>query len=179
VGSIYRSQGRWRLNWRWRGGGRRGKGYWCKWTRVNRRGDYSGDRQRARVSHGDAVDSLRHAADNSEGLTAVRTFIQGRWARGEGLRLAGVASSTPAAKIFHPRRYPSTLGTNRDVGSTNHGGGSHRRWGQSRWRSDPPGHCTIRISFQSIWQSIFRLDFLPISNGNSINFLQQYCRAIN
>jgi hypothetical protein len=39
----------------------------------------------------------------------------------------GVESSSPAAKIFHLRRYPSTLGTNRDVGSTNHGGGSRRR----------------------------------------------------
>jgi hypothetical protein len=41
-----------------------------------------------------------HAAGNGEGLTAVSPFIHGRWARGKGLRLAGVASSSPAARIL-------------------------------------------------------------------------------
>jgi hypothetical protein len=49
------------------------------------------------------VNRARRAAGNDEGLTAVRTLIQGRWARGEGLRLAGVASSSPAARILLPR----------------------------------------------------------------------------
>jgi hypothetical protein len=55
-----------------------------------------------RGSHDDAVAQLGHAVDNGEGTTTVTNFTRGRWARGDELRLAGVASRSPAAKIFDP-----------------------------------------------------------------------------
>jgi hypothetical protein len=41
--SIYRLQGRWRVNWRWRGGGRRGKRSLAQVNRGCYRGKTTGD----------------------------------------------------------------------------------------------------------------------------------------
>jgi hypothetical protein len=56
------------------GGGRRAL---AQWLGVQRRGNCSGDQRGARVSHGDAVDRQRHAADNGDDLTVVRILIRG------------------------------------------------------------------------------------------------------
>jgi hypothetical protein len=95
-----------------RGGGRElwarraavggGEEHWRAWIGVPCRGNCSGDQRRAGVSRGDAVARLGHAVDNGDGTTTVTNFTRGRWARGEAQRLAGVVSSSPAAKIFNP-----------------------------------------------------------------------------
>jgi hypothetical protein len=56
------------------GGGRRAL---AQWLGVLRRGNRSGDQQRARAGYNDAVERVRHAADNGDGLTAVRFLIRG------------------------------------------------------------------------------------------------------
>jgi hypothetical protein len=57
------------------GGGRRAL---AQWLGVLRRGNRSGDQRRARAGYGDAVERVRHAADNNDGLTAVSILIRGR-----------------------------------------------------------------------------------------------------
>jgi hypothetical protein len=54
-------------------------------------------------------------------------------------------------RFFYPWGYPSTSSGSSDSDSTNHGGESSAARSFWRWRSDPPGHCTIRIPFQSMW----------------------------
>jgi hypothetical protein len=77
-GSIYRARKRWPVNRARRAAAREKKSSLVQQLGVQSRGNCSGDQRRARVSHGDAVDRQRHAAGNGEGLTAVRTLIQGR-----------------------------------------------------------------------------------------------------
>ena len=50
--SIYRLQGRWRVNWSWRGGGRRGKRLLALAIRGVHRGKLTGDE---RVGYGDSL----------------------------------------------------------------------------------------------------------------------------
>jgi hypothetical protein len=57
------------------GGGRRAL---AQWLGVLRRGNCFGDQRRARAGYGDAVERVRHATDNGDGLTAVRILIRGR-----------------------------------------------------------------------------------------------------
>jgi hypothetical protein len=71
-------------------------------VRVHGRGELIGDDGTMVRSHGDAVDGQRHAADNSDGTTAVRTLSTCGEQKGKGLRLAGVASRSPAARIPLP-----------------------------------------------------------------------------
>jgi hypothetical protein len=49
----------------------------AQWLGVLHRGNRSGDQRRARAGYGDAVERVRHAADNGDGLTAVRILIRG------------------------------------------------------------------------------------------------------
>jgi hypothetical protein len=72
-------------------------------VRVHSRGELTGDDGTVVRGHGDAVDGQRHAADNGDGTTAVRTLSAGGEQVGEVPRLAGVESSSPAAKILLPR----------------------------------------------------------------------------
>jgi hypothetical protein len=71
-------------------------------VRVHSRGELTGDDGTVVRSHGDVVDGQRHAADNDDGTTAVRTLSTGGEQKGKGLRLAGVASRSPAARIPLP-----------------------------------------------------------------------------
>jgi hypothetical protein len=78
AGSIYSARKKWPVNRAIRAAARERRRTLAQRLGVQRRGNCSGDQWRARVSHGDAVDRQRHAAGNGEGLTAVRTLIQGR-----------------------------------------------------------------------------------------------------
>jgi hypothetical protein len=123
---ILREGGDREFDW-WRAAVRERENLLAQWLGVQRRGNCSGDQRGARMSHGDAVDKQRHAADNGDGITAVRILIRGRWARGEVSRLAGVASSSPAAIIF----YPATLSTFLEYEL---GRRRHESWQGDRWR---------------------------------------------
>jgi hypothetical protein len=108
------------------GGGRRAL---AQWLGVLRRGNCFGDQRRARAGYGDAVERVRHATDNGDGLTAVRILIRGRWVRGEVPRLAGVTSSSLTAMIHHP----ATLSINSRHESSHWWYESRRRISHWRW----------------------------------------------
>jgi hypothetical protein len=77
AGSIYSARKRWPVNRARHAAARERRRTLAQRLGVQHRGNCSGDQRRARVSHGDAVDRQRHAAGNDEGLTVVRTLIQG------------------------------------------------------------------------------------------------------
>jgi hypothetical protein len=53
----------------------------------------------------------------------VRSYLIDDEKRGKVRRLAGLVSSSTTVMIFStPRRYPFTLGTNKNAGGMNHGG---------------------------------------------------------
>jgi hypothetical protein len=73
--SIYRAQRRWpEIQMIMHGGRRKGRAL-VQWFRVLSRGDGSGDQRRARVSHGDAVDGQRHAAQGREAVVHRRANL--------------------------------------------------------------------------------------------------------
>jgi hypothetical protein len=70
VASIYRTRQQWLgISVVTRGGWRRERPL-AQWLGVQHRGNRSGDQRRARAGYGDAVERVRHAADNGDGLTA-------------------------------------------------------------------------------------------------------------
>jgi hypothetical protein len=77
VASIYWKEERWRSIWLSSAGGRRRRRALAQWIGVQHRGNRSGDQRRARADYGDAVERVRHAADNGGGLTAVRILVRG------------------------------------------------------------------------------------------------------
>jgi hypothetical protein len=102
VGSIYRFQGRWRLNRWWRGGGRRWRRTQVRWIRVQCRGNKSGGRREARGSHGDAVGVLGYVAQGRATAVHWRAYLLSRKTeRRKWQWVTGVISSSPTAKIFH------------------------------------------------------------------------------
>jgi hypothetical protein len=64
--SIYRGLKRWCSIWPSSAGGRRGERVLAQRIRVPRRGSYSGDQQRARAGHDNAVERYKHAARGRE-----------------------------------------------------------------------------------------------------------------
>jgi hypothetical protein len=96
----------------------------------------------------------RRGFDDGENL------IHGRWARGEGLQLAGVASSPPAAKIplprdaIHPPRAWILTPVTRIMA------GFHRRWDLLVWSQ--PGTVPWRSPFSRLTEHLgawFTLNF--------------------
>jgi hypothetical protein len=73
--SIYRAQRWWpEIRMIMHGGWRKVRAL-VQWFRVLSRGDGSGDQRRARVSHGDAVDGQRHAAQGWEAVVHRRANL--------------------------------------------------------------------------------------------------------
>jgi hypothetical protein len=153
LGAVDSSPQSWR--WLWWSTESKGESRWCgRWSETR-----GGQRRRF---------------DDGENL------IHGRWARGEGLRLAGVASSPPAAKIPLPRdaihppraRIATSVARITVEGAV---GGEDSRAGDLIHYS----YCTIAECMQSTWQTIFEHDFLPNLYGNSYQTLQQSYRATN
>jgi hypothetical protein len=98
--SIYRVRERWPRIWATTRGGRRNKSSLVRvsacpqsWRAHRRRWDCPREsRRRGRWTE--------TRGGYGDGTTAVSPFIHGRWSRGGVPRLAGVASSSPAARIF-------------------------------------------------------------------------------
>jgi hypothetical protein len=124
VASIYRTQQRWLgISVVTRGGWRRERSL-AQWLGVQRCGNRSGDQRRARVGYGDAVERFRHAADNGDGLTAVRILVRGVVSKGRGTAASRSGVQLTGGEDFPtPRCYPSATSTNPDAGDTNCGRG--------------------------------------------------------
>jgi hypothetical protein len=69
--SIYSARKRWPVNRAIRAAARE-RSSLVQQLGVQCRGNCSGDQRGARVSHGDAIDSQRHAADNGDGTMAMK-----------------------------------------------------------------------------------------------------------
>jgi hypothetical protein len=96
-----------------------------QWLGVQRRGNRSGDQRRARADYGDAVERVRHAADNGDGLMAVRILVRGAVSKGRGTAASWSGVRLTGGEDFlTPRCYPSATSTNPYAGDTNRGGGS-------------------------------------------------------
>jgi hypothetical protein len=103
------------------------------------------------------------------------TLYRGRWARGDGLRLVGVASrSRGGDDLLTSRSYPHTR-ARIVTPATWITAESHRRW--VCWRPYPVGHCTIVSAPSDNWQNNLRGSFLPISCDNRSKSLHQSCSA--
>jgi hypothetical protein len=122
--SIYRAQRRWPGILTATCGGRRRKRLLAQWLRVLSRGDGSGDQRRARVSHGDAVDGQRHAAQGREAVVHRRANLLQPQSNAAVSHRSDLQLTT--ARILTPRRYPSNPSVNPGAGDTNHDE-THRR----------------------------------------------------
>jgi hypothetical protein len=98
--SIYRVRERWPRIWATTHDGRRNKSSLVRasacpqsWRAHRRRWDCSRESRRRGVK-------AEPRGGHGDGTMAVSPFIHRRWARGGVPRLAGVASSSPAARIF-------------------------------------------------------------------------------
>jgi hypothetical protein len=125
VSSIYRERQRWPGILVVTRGGRRRERSLVQWLGVQRRGNRSGDQRRARAGYGDAVERVRHTANNGDGLTAVRILVRGAVSkeRGTAASRSGV-QLTGSEDFLTPQCYPSATSTNPYAGDTNRGRGS-------------------------------------------------------
>jgi hypothetical protein len=101
-----------------------------------------------------------------------------RWARGGVPRLAGMASSSPAAGIF------TELCLSDGHGARITASGNQRRRATGGEGSRAGILIWFRLLYhqsdhQTTWQSKFRFSFLSNLHGNRSKSLQQYCSAIN
>jgi hypothetical protein len=130
---IGRDSGGHEFQW-WRAAVRGGEGHWRAWIRVLHRGSYSSDQRGARASHGDAVETLRHAAQSRK---AAVTGVLIRIHRDERCTVAGILywPELSTAMIF--KCYPVDLVTNHGGNGTNLCAGMSPTVRLPRWRSDP------------------------------------------
>jgi hypothetical protein len=71
------------------------------------------------------VERVRHAADNGDGLMAVRILVRGVVSKGRGTAASHSGVQLTGGEDFPtPRCYPSPTITNPDAGETNRGRGS-------------------------------------------------------
>jgi hypothetical protein len=154
VGSIYRFQGRWRLNWWWRGGGRREKGLWrmTQWPFT-----VAG----APVITGHAPHdspwrepALRHVVLNGDSTTTVRVI---RATDEPGESTTGLAAtrlnSIRAPDIYQPELICCPRCTNRGDPSTIPAKSHRRRAGGESWSSSVWG-----LLYHGEWSSVILTD---------------------